>query len=202
MHEKMETSNDRIEVHPFEPFLFEGAKVLMLGTFPPKPERWSMPFYYPNKINDMWRVMGLVFFGNKDYFTADGGKGFRLEAIKCFLKAAGIAMYDTARSVVRERDNASDKYLRIVEPADIKGMLRDYPSIATVVTAGEKAAATAAAELGVMDPGTGCYVTADIAGRSVRLYRMPSTSRAYPLALEKKAEAYAEMFEQIGVKLP
>ena len=50
-----------LEVHPFEPFVPTDARVLMLGTFPPKPQRWSMPFYYPNKINDMWRVMGLVF---------------------------------------------------------------------------------------------------------------------------------------------
>ena len=39
-----------IEQHPFEPFLPDGAVVLMLGTFPPKPERWSMEFYYPNKM--------------------------------------------------------------------------------------------------------------------------------------------------------
>lgn len=41
-----------IEKHPFEPFLPEGAKVLMLGTFPPGEHRWSMNFYYPNPIND------------------------------------------------------------------------------------------------------------------------------------------------------
>ncbi|MCU4570448.1 uracil-DNA glycosylase family protein, partial [Acinetobacter ursingii] len=29
--------------------------------------------------------------------------------------------------------------------------------------------------------------------------RMPSSSRAYPLALEKKAEAYRVLFENIGL---
>ena len=51
-----------IESHPFEPFLPENAKVLMLGSFPPPETRWSMKFYYPNKTNDMWRIMGLVFY--------------------------------------------------------------------------------------------------------------------------------------------
>ena len=45
--------NNNIETHPFVPFIPEGAKVLMLGTFPPAPHRWCMPFYYPNFQNDM-----------------------------------------------------------------------------------------------------------------------------------------------------
>ena len=30
---------------------------------------------------------------------------------------------------------------------------------------------------------------------SLHFYRMPSTSRAYPLPLEKKAEAYCQLFK-------
>mgnify|MGYP001188992102 CR=1 FL=1 len=51
-----------VETHPFAPFLPEKAKILILGSFPPKKERWSMDFFYPNFNNDMWRIFGLVFF--------------------------------------------------------------------------------------------------------------------------------------------
>lgn len=190
-----------IEIHPFEPFLFDGARVLMLGTFPPKPERWSMPFYYPNKINDMWRVMGLVFFGDKEHFVDTSNGGFKLAEIKRFLVGMNIAMYDTARRVVRERDNASDKYLHIVEPTDIVGILCGYPTITVVVAAGEKAAMVAAGQLGTDAPSVGNYSVAEVAGRAVRLYRMPSTSRAYPLALEKKAAAYRKMLRDAGLNV-
>ena len=37
------------------------------------------------------------------------------------------------------------------------------------------------------------------AGRELTLYRMPSSSRAYPLAVEKKAEAYRKLFLEIGL---
>ena len=57
-----------IEQHPFEPFLPNSARFLFLGTFPPRPEKWSMEFFYPNKINDMWRIMGLIFFGDRNHF--------------------------------------------------------------------------------------------------------------------------------------
>lgn len=56
------------ELHPLEPFLPVGARLLMLGSFPPQRVRWSMDFFYPNLQNDMWRIVGLVFFGDKGYF--------------------------------------------------------------------------------------------------------------------------------------
>ena len=74
-----------IESHPFEPFLPEGARLLMLGTFPPAEKRWSMVFYYPNFTNDMWRIVGLCFFGDKQHFVADDGRHYRLEELKDFL---------------------------------------------------------------------------------------------------------------------
>ena len=41
-----------LERHPWPPFIPEGAKVLVMGTFPPGNHRWSMEFYYPNRTND------------------------------------------------------------------------------------------------------------------------------------------------------
>lgn len=43
--------NQKIEHHPFTPFLPDGCKVVLCGTFPPKPEKWSMDFFYPNFQN-------------------------------------------------------------------------------------------------------------------------------------------------------
>ena len=56
------------ERHPFEPFLPAGARMLFLGSFPPQPHRWSMPFYYPNWNNDFWRILGIIHFCDKDHF--------------------------------------------------------------------------------------------------------------------------------------
>ena len=99
----------------------------MLGSFPPKKERWSMEFFYPNWINDMWRIMGLIFFEDKDYFVAVGNDGYkekRFDKDLCAAFAAekGIAMYDTACEVRRLKDNASDKFLEIVTPTDLHAL--------------------------------------------------------------------------------
>ncbi len=194
-------SNKQIESHPFEPFLPEDARVIMLGTFPPKPVRWSMPFYYPNKINDMWRIMGLLFYGDKDHFWDSSAKAFRLADIKRFLTEKRIALWDTAMRVRRLKDNASDKHLEIVETIDLDALFAKRPTIEAVVTAGEKATGVIAAKAGVPLPKTGQTVPCCASGHNFELCRMPSSSRAYPLALTAKAAAYGRMFASLGYRL-
>ena len=191
-----------IEQHPFEPFLPNSARFLFLGTFPPRPEKWSMEFFYPNKINDMWRIMGLIFFGDRNHFWNEAERKFMIEPIKDFLTEKGIAMYDTAYKVERLKDNASDKFLKIVEPIDLLCMLGENRAIEVVVTTGEKAASVVAELTSTRVPEVGKSEDISMLGRNVRHYRMPSTSRAYPLKIEKKAEFYKNMFEAEGVRMP
>ena len=148
-----------IEKHPLEPFLPAKAKLLMLGSFPPQKKRWSMEFYYPNLNNDMWRIFGILFFDDKDYFLNETRKAFCRERIIDFLNEKGIALFDTASSIRRLQDNASDKFLEVV----------------------------------------GDYSEFIFEGRAMRLYRMPSSSRAYPLALDKKATAYRIMYQDLQI---
>ena len=189
----------QIERHPFEPFLPEGAKVLMLGSFPPQKKRWSMEFYYPNFINDFWRIIGLLFFDDRDWFVDKVAKKFKLKEIKEFCSEKGIAMFDTATAVRRLKDNASDKFLEVVEPTDIPALLRRIPLCGAVVVTGEKAARTLCAAFGTEAPAVGDFSQFSFEGRNMRLYRMPSTSRAYPLPIQKKADVYRRLFEDLGI---
>ena len=136
--------NIAIETHPFEPFIPQNAKIIMLGTFPPKSDKWSMPFFYPNWINDMWRIMGIVFFDDAQHFVLPGRKAFDQDMICDFLCRTGIALFDTAQQVRRLKDNASDKFLEIVEPVNLNEILTSHSSITAVVTTGEKAASVVA----------------------------------------------------------
>ncbi len=186
-----------IEKHPLQPFLPDGAEILMLGSFPPKRERWSMDFYYPNIQNDMWRIMGLIFFNDKDYFVEANGKKFRFcyDKVVKICNEKHIAIFDAASSVRRLMDNASDAHLEIVEPTDIPALLRKIPQCRTVVSTGGKSAETIAEQLGCKVPAVGGFATFTLDGKEYRFYRMPSSSRAFPMKLEKKAEAYRRIFE-------
>lgn len=188
-----------IEYHPLSPFLPSNARLLMLGSFPPQSKRWSMDFYYPNWNNDMWRIMGLLFFDNKKYFEKHLEKAFDRERIISFLSEKGIALFDTALAVKRLQDNASDKYLEIVEKANISEMLLALPLCETLVTTGEKATETLCADFAVSPPQVGSFVEFFLNSRKMRIYRMPSSSRAYPLALNKKAESYRLLFQRLNM---
>ena len=183
-----------IERHPWPPFVPAGARYLFLGTFPPQEHRWSMPFFYPNRTNDFWRIMGLIFLGNRDaLWDAEQGR-FNLDAIKSLLNREHIALWDTGMAVRRLKGNASDKFLEIVEPIDLATLLDENPTISHIITTGEKATGVIAMQAGVEMPSIGAPVACRVGCHAVTLWRMPSSSRAYPLSLDKKAEAYKKIF--------
>lgn len=190
-----------IETHPLEPFLPANAKLLMLGSFPPPKTRWKMDFYYPNYQNDMWRIFGLIFFQDKAFFLDLPNKNFYEQKIRDFLTEKGIAIFDTAYQVVRLKDNASDKFLHIETPTDLTALLSEIPFCQNIVTTGDKATDTLMLSMpeGTEKPIIGTSSQTFFADRELTLSRMPSSSRAYPLALEKKAEAYQQLFQKIGL---
>ena len=209
------SSTHEIERHPLQPFLPENAQLLMLGSFPPPKERWCMDFFYPNPQNDMWRIMGQIFFGDKTFFegqrdlmkvprdqvqsTKAGRKVFNRDEIVSFSETKGIAIFDTAQAVIRLQGNAADEHLEIVEPTDIAALLQPIPQCHDICCTGGKAAQTLAETLHCVLPKVGEFIETSFAGQTLRFWRMPSSSRAYPLSLDKKAAAYRRMFETIGM---
>ena len=185
------------ELHPLEPFLPANARGLMLGSFPPKRIRWSMDFFYPNLQNDMWRIVGYLATGDKSHFLMPGGRKFDKERIEAFCRCRGIALYDTAVEVIRLKDNASDNFLQVVREVDLASLLARIPACRTLVTTGQKATDTLRTQFSIEEPKVGDFSEFLFENRPMRLYRMPSSSRAYPLALDKKAAAYRIMYQDL-----
>jgi len=205
-------SNEGVEYHPLIPFLPEKAKVLFLGSFPPQRKRWCMDFYYPNFINDHWRIEGEVFFGDRNHFVDVESKRFKIDEIIAFCQEKGIAFYDTSTAIRRLKDNASDKFLEVVEPTDILALIDQLPHLRAIVTTGEKATETICTSLGIPEiPKVNTYIKVTLAQNSqskensklstlnyqLSLYRLPSSSRAYPLAFDKKVACYRQMFSKV-----
>ena len=188
-----------IEEHPLEPFLPSHATLLMLGSFPPQKKRWSMDFFYPNLQNDMWRIFGFLFYNNKEYFLLPDKKAFDKDKLIDFLSEKGIALYDTATSIRRLKDNASDKFLEVIEPTDIRLLLKQLPRCRAIVTTGQKATDIIREQIEVKEPAVGGSSPFLFEDRKLRLYRMPSSSRAYPLSIEKKAAYYRLMLNELEI---
>ncbi len=202
-----------LETHPFEPVLPPNATVMMMGTFPPTADKWAMSFHYPNFYNDMWRIYGRVFFDDADYFRVGDEKRFDPERIRDFMFERGIASCPTVKQAIRETGNASDKNLTVVTPVDLEVILPQVPKVASLFTTGGKATEVL---LGLLDepiakskhPKTNQSMDYPYQWQNANnkktdvndltLYRLPSTSRAYPLSLDKKVAAYKAFFEKMG----
>ena len=188
-----------VERHPLQPFLSPNARLLMLGSFPPPRKRWCMDFFYPNRTNQMWNIFGEVFFGDSDYLVDTTNKTFRLKEIQALLNEKGIGIFDTATAVRRLSGNASDKDLDIVEKTDIPALLKQMPLCHDLVCTGQKSFSVITNDYGVPTPMMGRYNEFMLADRPMRLWRMPSSSRAFPMKLPEKASYYRSMMLQIGL---
>ena len=144
--------------------------------------------------------MGIIFYSDKDHFVVPGEKRFNETEIRSFCEREGLAFYDTACEVRRLKDNASDAFLDVVTPSDIPSLLKQIPLCDTLVTTGQKATEVIAEMFGCAVPSVGGSVWLKIPGQTlngkdIRFWRMPSTSRAYPLPLDKKTAAYRKLFK-------
>lgn len=188
-----------VERHPLKPFLPPNARLLMLGSFPPPRRRWCMDFFYPNRTNQMWEIFGEVFFGDSQRLVDAEHKTFRLNDIVKLLNNRGIAIYDTASAVRRLSGNASDKDLEIVEKTDITSLLQQLQQCHDIVCTGQKSFSVLTEDYGVPVPKMGACNEFEIAGRPMRLWRMPSSSRAYPMPLTEKATYYRRLMQAVGI---
>lgn len=185
-----------IETHPIPPFLPANARILMSGSFPPPQSRWCMDFFYPNPQNDMWRIWAYISTGDKNAFMLPNGKTFDKEKIVDFCRKTGLALTDTAEQAVREKGNASDAHLSVIKARDFNNLLTRIPLCRDIALTGEKAVETLGATVGFKKIAVGEFIVTDFFnGEEVRIWRMPSSSRAYPRSIEWKATYYKQLLD-------
>ncbi|MCR4620077.1 MAG: uracil-DNA glycosylase family protein [Paludibacteraceae bacterium] len=184
----------RIERHPLGMFLPKDSMIMMLGSFPPKRNRWCMDFYYPNWLNDMWRIQGIVWYNDAHFFEVERENRFDKEKIIRFLKEKKIALGDTATKVIRENDDSSDLHLKVVEKIDLGDVLEKATDLQLIISTGGKSAEMFCEIVGIeIVPKIGKPVNFKYGNRELTFCRMVSSSRAYPMKLEEKAKQYEFM---------
>lgn len=161
-----------------------------------------MDFFYPNFSNQMWQLFGLVFYGDAERLLDKANRTFRQSDIQALLEERGIAIFDTATAVRRLSGNASDKDLEVVEKTDTAALLAQLPLCHDIVCTGQKSFSVLTEDYGVAVPAMGSCNEFTLAGRPMRLWRMPSSSRAYPMPLEEKAAYYRRLMQAVGIAAP
>lgn len=125
-------------VHPYEPFLFEEAEKLIVGTLPPPrfTQRELKPgdvdFCYGSRDGQLWKILDNIFELDLVYETIP----FAVEQRKAFLKRRKIGICDIVAAADREKIDASDLGMQQIQLRDLLGYLQRYHKIETLLFTG------------------------------------------------------------------
>ncbi len=124
--------------HPYKPFIPQNATKLIVGTLPPprftsgelKPD--DVNFCYGSRDGLLWPVLDKLFDLNLKYENTQAAIIQRKE----FLAKRGIGICDVVESSRRDKIDASDLGMQLVELRDLIGILRAHESIDTLLFTG------------------------------------------------------------------
>jgi hypoxanthine-DNA glycosylase len=151
----------------FAPVADAGARLLILGSLPGEASLRKAQ-YYGNARNQFWRLMATV-LGREipaDYET-------RLQT----LREAGVALWDVVGAA--RRIGSLDANIRGHRPNRLRELIVTLPRLEAVAFNGGAASAIGRRTLGEAGP--------------LALITLPSSSPAYTLAFERKAEVWAQL---------
>jgi G:T/U-mismatch repair DNA glycosylase len=125
-------------IHPYKPFLFEGATKLIVGTLPPprfttgELKEGDVHFCYGSRDGQLWPILDRLFNLNLKYETTEAAVKER----KQFLISRGIGICDIVASAKRAKIDASDLGMQDIELRDLVNVLQKYPKIDTLLFTG------------------------------------------------------------------
>ncbi len=125
-------------IHPYPPFIPEGATKLIVGTLPPprfttgELKEGDVHFCYGSKDGQLWPILDRIFNLHLDYETTCAA----IKQRKDFLKAEGIGICDIVASAKREKVDASDLGMLEVEFRDLVSVLKKHPLVDTLLFTG------------------------------------------------------------------
>jgi hypoxanthine-DNA glycosylase len=158
-------------IYGFEPITAEDPEILILGTMPGVASL-NAAEYYAHPKNAFWKIISSV--NNKELPSAYEGK-------KTLLYEMKIALWDVCQICIR--NGSLDSEIENEIPNSITKFCLSYPAIKAIIFNGKTAEKLFMKHIGSI--------------ANIKTFSAPSTSPAYTLALDKKIEAWKNIFDSI-----
>ncbi len=124
--------------HPYEPFLFDEATKLIVGTLPPprftigELKEDDVDFCYGSRNGQLWPILERIFDLKLKYETTT----YAAQQRKDFLIRHKIGVCDIVASAEREKIDASDLGMKNIQLRDLVGYLERYKQVDTLLFTG------------------------------------------------------------------
>ena len=187
-----------IEEHPDWYYDVPVMKTLILGSFPPHPDRRRIAFYYPNPQNHFWRILARI--AGQPYKKENDSVKERQRIMR--LLKAGV--HNTAKTIQRKGKSSLDTDISIVAYHDILSIVHAHPELEQILLPGYSAPSSTyrsfirylqQQNIAVELPHrvtAGSMFMLHIGQRSIRCVVLHSTSPAAVIPFEKRVEQFAE----------
>lgn len=123
------SSETAIEYHPWNHFIPENARTLIIGTFPTALRNWSFDFFYPNRRNLLWKILADI---NGTALINEDGENAVLER-KEILTSLKVGVTDMGKCIERNGGSSLDEQLCLKEAMDIFALLESNPTIKRLI---------------------------------------------------------------------
>lgn len=127
-----------VHTHPYEPYLFEEATKLIVGTLPPPRftqgnlKEGDVHFCYGSRDGQLWPILNRIFNLNLSFETTEKAIAER----KAFLKDRKIGVCDIVASAHREKIDASDLGMQNIQLRNLLRYLAECPNVDTLLFTG------------------------------------------------------------------
>ena len=124
--------------HPYEPFLFDEATKLIVGTLPPprfttgELKVGDVNFCYGSRDGQLWPILDRSFGLNLKFETTTEA----IEQRKQFLLKRKIGICDIVQSAERSKIDASDIGMQNIKLRNLILYLQEYPNVKTLLFTG------------------------------------------------------------------
>ena len=107
-------------------------RTLILGSFPPHPDRWDYEFYYPNFQNRFWKVLAQI--AGRPLITKTGPDAVAERRI--LLDQLHIGLQNTGKVITRKGKSSLDQNILIEEFHDLRGLIDESPRLRSILITG------------------------------------------------------------------
>ena len=124
--------------HPYQPYIPKGSKKLIVGTLPPPRfttgdlKDGDVDFCYGSRDGQLWIILNRIFKLNLKFETTEEA----IQQRKNFLINNQIGICDMVDYAMREKIDASDLGMKEVNLRDMVKILREHPSVETLLFTG------------------------------------------------------------------
>lgn len=187
------------EEHPWDFYIPNGAKNLILGTFPTSKKNRinQVDYYYPNPNNLFWKVLCKLCPSGRYTDKHILNKEERISV----LDKLNVGIADMGNRVFRHSESSSDNNLFVIEYTDILTILDNHLSINTLILTSSSGSNSVEGwlryyldlndiyvpKLKGKNPKKGYF---DFKGRKIDLITVHSTSRTAAKSIEELEKMY------------